>query len=69
MAPMTKRGKVRNYFKGLTIKPNNFALEVKVILDLKSTFTVTNRVKWSKEGFMAPWLIGLRSRNNFGIQL
>ena len=50
--PMTKRCKVKNYFQGLTIKPNNFALEVKVIPDLKSTCTVTNRVKWSKEGFM-----------------
>ena len=54
MAPMTKRGKVRNYFEGLTIKPNNFALKVKVILDLKSTCTVTNMVKRPKEGFMAP---------------
>ena len=37
MGPMTIRVKVGNYFQGLTIKTNNFALEVKVILDLEST--------------------------------
>ena len=48
MTPMTNRGKILNYFQGLMIKPKNFALEVKVIPDLKSTCTVTNRIKWPK---------------------
>ena len=55
-------------FRGITIKPNNFALEVMVILDLKITCTVTNRVKRPKYGNMAPILAGLRSRNIFGIK-
>ena len=35
--PMTNRVKVRRYFKSLIIDMNNFAFEVKVILDLEST--------------------------------
>ena len=43
--------KVLKYFWGLIIATNNFAFEVKVILDLKSTCTVTNRAKWPKKGW------------------
>ena len=36
------------FFCCLIIENNNFAFEVMVILDLKITCTVTNRVKWPK---------------------
>ena len=66
--PTDCNGKVWNYFDGVTINSNNFPLEVTVILDMKSTYTVTYRVKWPKEGNMGQSLIGLRSKNIFGIQ-
>ena len=38
MATTANMVKVWRYFYGLTIETNNFAFEIKVILDLKSTF-------------------------------
>ena len=38
MEALTDRFKVWIYFFGRTIKTNNFTFEVKVILDLESTF-------------------------------
>ena len=43
--PMTNRVKVWRYFKGLTIKTNNFAFEVKVDLSLNYTRKYSSR--WS----------------------
>ena len=37
MTPSTNQFKVWKYVLGVTIEPNNFAFEVKVILDLEST--------------------------------
>ena len=38
MAPMTNRVKDLKYFWGIIIATNNFAFEVKVIVDLDSTY-------------------------------